>query len=102
MENKFSNTLVLDSLEEINGIKFSSREIDIMASILSGKSVKSIASFVSIAPRTLAEGKNDLESHRNQAIGYLKQALRVVATGFPANSPHRVPLEIKLKKLQAQ
>lgn len=39
-------------LATINGIKFSKREIDIIACILSGRSAKGIAHFLSIAPKT--------------------------------------------------
>ena len=39
-------------LTTINSIKFSKREIDILACILSGKSAKGIAHFLSISPKT--------------------------------------------------
>lgn len=39
-------------LTAINAIKFSKREIDILACILSGRSAKGIAQFLSIAPKT--------------------------------------------------
>ncbi|WP_032112707.1 helix-turn-helix transcriptional regulator [Candidatus Paracaedibacter symbiosus] len=40
-------------LDLINGIKFTSREIDIIACLLSGRAPKVIASFLSISPRTI-------------------------------------------------
>lgn len=40
-------------LEKINGIKFTFREIDILAFMLHGKSTKKIASCLSISPRTV-------------------------------------------------
>ncbi len=40
-------------LEKINGIKFTWREIDIVAFMAHGKSTKKIASFFSISPRTV-------------------------------------------------
>lgn len=40
-------------LEPINGINFTKREIDVIACILSGKSVKKIAQFLFISPRTV-------------------------------------------------
>ena len=40
-------------LETINGIKFTWREIDIVAFMVHGKSTKKIASFLSISPRTV-------------------------------------------------
>ncbi len=46
----FQDTL---HLEPINGVNFTKREIDVIACILSGKSVKKIAQFLSISPRTV-------------------------------------------------
>jgi len=40
-------------LESINGIKFTPREIDIISCLLSGRTPKVIASFLSISPRTI-------------------------------------------------
>lgn len=40
-------------LESIGGIEFTHREIDIIACILSGKTAKSIAAFLSISPKTV-------------------------------------------------
>ncbi len=37
----------------INGIKFSSREIDILACILGGRTTKKIASFLTLSPKTI-------------------------------------------------
>ncbi len=60
MESRY-NTLELrlpqdtyaEQLEVINEINFTRREIDIIACILSGKSAKHIASFLSISPKTV-------------------------------------------------
>lgn len=40
-------------LENVNRIKFTHREIDIIAYLLSGKSAKTIANCLSIAPKTI-------------------------------------------------
>ncbi|KAB2834600.1 MAG: helix-turn-helix transcriptional regulator, partial [Caedimonadaceae bacterium] len=40
-------------LETINGIRFTPREIDAIAFIVSGRSTKKIASFLSISPKTV-------------------------------------------------
>lgn len=40
-------------LEKINGVKFTFREIDILAFMLHGKSTKKVASLLSISPRTV-------------------------------------------------
>lgn len=39
-------------IEMVNGVKLTPRELDIMACILNGRTVKTIASFLSIAPKT--------------------------------------------------
>jgi DNA-binding CsgD family transcriptional regulator len=46
----FQDTL---HLEPINGVNFTKREIDVIACILSGKSVKKIALFLTISPKTV-------------------------------------------------
>lgn len=48
-----SQDLTSNLLEAINGIKFTSRELDVIACVLSGRPVKTIASFLSIAPKTV-------------------------------------------------
>jgi tetratricopeptide (TPR) repeat protein len=51
----------------------------------------------------LMKDKGDEEQYKyfkNQAIDYLKQALNVVKTRFPADSPHKQPIELKLKNLE--
>lgn len=40
-------------LENVSGIKFTRREVDIIAYLLSGKSAKTIATCLSIAPKTI-------------------------------------------------
>lgn len=42
-----------DHLEVINGIRFTPREIDIIAFVLNGRSAKKTASFLSISPKTV-------------------------------------------------
>jgi tetratricopeptide (TPR) repeat protein len=47
------------------------------------------------------EGDTQQSEHfKNQAVEYLKQALEVVDTRFPADSPHRESIELKLKNLE--
>src|SRR5690606_9974333 len=41
-------------LQTINGIKFSRREVDVIACILQGKSTKKTAALLSISPKTVA------------------------------------------------
>ena len=56
MKNRGDRNLYLQDtlhLEPINGVSFTKREIDVIACILSGKSVKKIAQFLSISPRTV-------------------------------------------------
>lgn len=56
MNNKKTNffpNILLDQLRIINGIKFTHREIDIIAFLICGRAVKKIASFFSIAPKTV-------------------------------------------------
>jgi len=45
--------MYLDSLKELNHIKFTHREIDILACLLSGKSAKNISQFLSVAAKTI-------------------------------------------------
>lgn len=49
----FSPENLLDQLKIINGIKFTHREIDIIAFLICGRAVKKIAAFFSIAPKTV-------------------------------------------------
>ncbi|MBX9786075.1 MAG: tetratricopeptide repeat protein [Alphaproteobacteria bacterium] len=45
--------ICISHLESVHGIKFTRREIDIIAYLLSGKSAKTIATCLSIAPKTI-------------------------------------------------
>ncbi|AIK96338.1 tetratricopeptide repeat protein [Candidatus Odyssella acanthamoebae] len=49
----FLDRTYIKQLYTINGIKFSQREIDIIACLLNGRAPKGIASFLSISPRTI-------------------------------------------------
>lgn len=51
-------------LETVNNIKFTRREVDIIAYLFSGRSAKTISSFLSIAPKTL-------ESHMRNVMAKL-------------------------------
>ncbi len=56
MEENYNLSLLVPfspSINTINGIKFSSREIDILACILGGRTTKKIASFLSLSPKTV-------------------------------------------------
>ncbi len=52
-EPNFFPENLLDQLRIINGIKFTHREVDILAFLICGRAVKKIASFLSIAPKTV-------------------------------------------------
>jgi tetratricopeptide (TPR) repeat protein/DNA-binding CsgD family transcriptional regulator len=51
-ESIFLDSAYLDSLADINGIKFTRREIDILACLLNARRTSKIASFLSISPKT--------------------------------------------------
>ncbi|HUX79460.1 MAG TPA: tetratricopeptide repeat protein, partial [Alphaproteobacteria bacterium] len=58
---------------------------------------------LSLKKSALLENKQNLQEAQNfktQAINYLKQALEIVKTHFPANSPHIARIESKLKSLE--
>jgi DNA-binding CsgD family transcriptional regulator len=50
---KVSKSTVVRQGISFNGIAFTARETDILASMLSGRSVKSIASILSLSPKTV-------------------------------------------------
>lgn len=52
-EINFPDVLYENQLKEIRGIKFTPREVEIIAFILSGRSRKKTASFLSISPKTV-------------------------------------------------
>jgi DNA-binding CsgD family transcriptional regulator len=52
-EFNFPEVIYKEHLKEIQGIKFTTREIEIIAFILSGRSGKKTASFFSISPKTV-------------------------------------------------
>src|SRR5260221_7755486 len=43
----------INNLGIVNGLKFSPREIDIIAALIAGRSTKKIAHFLSLSPRTI-------------------------------------------------
>ncbi|MBY0293270.1 MAG: tetratricopeptide repeat protein [Alphaproteobacteria bacterium] len=49
----FTETLYSEHLKTINGISFTHREIDVIACLLNARGTSKIASFLSIAPRTV-------------------------------------------------
>lgn len=51
--HRLPQDIYAESLKTINNMHFSRREIDIIACLLSGRTAKSIASLLSIAPRTV-------------------------------------------------
>ncbi|MBN9413238.1 MAG: hypothetical protein J0H12_04870 [Candidatus Paracaedimonas acanthamoebae] len=54
--NDFNNYSFLNDSQPfqiMEGIKFTSREIDIIACFLRGRTQKTIANFLSVAPRTI-------------------------------------------------
>src|ERR1043165_831037 len=48
-----NKTVRYPKITQINGIKITSKEVDIIACILNGRSTKTIASFLSISPKTV-------------------------------------------------
>lgn len=52
-ENINTKIFFVEKLSSINNIKFTQREIDIISFIVNGRSTKKIASFLSIAPKTV-------------------------------------------------
>ncbi|MBY0293268.1 MAG: helix-turn-helix transcriptional regulator [Alphaproteobacteria bacterium] len=50
----FTQDIYSEHLATINGITFTPREIDVIACLLSARGTSKIASFLSIAPRTIA------------------------------------------------
>lgn len=63
-EFNFPDLLYESHLREINGIKFTPREIEIIAFMLNGRSRKKAASFFSISPKTV-------ENHTRNIMGKL-------------------------------
>ncbi len=50
-----------EDLRNINGIKFTKREVDIISCILSGKGVKAIAKLLNLSPRTVETHINNVK-----------------------------------------
>lgn len=76
---RFPEEIYSANLQMINHIKFSRREVDIIASLLSGKGTKEIAAFLSIAPRTVDNvlyiiSKRINVKTRQEIIEFIKQA----------------------------
>lgn len=76
---RFADEIYSANLQTINHIKFSHREVDILATILSGKETKEIAAFLSIAPRTVDNGLYNISKRinaktRQEIIEFIKQS----------------------------
>ncbi|MBW8308296.1 MAG: helix-turn-helix transcriptional regulator [Candidatus Paracaedibacteraceae bacterium] len=67
-----SKNSCIEYVETINGVNFTSREIDIMSCMLYGRAIKKTASFFSITPRTVETHIRNimkkLECHSREAI----------------------------------
>lgn len=50
-------------------------------------------------PSIKNESNQQVKSFKTQAVSYLKQALEVVKTRFPAGSPHLERIQLKLKAI---
>lgn len=76
IQNKFPQEIFYDSLEIINGVRFTSREMDIIAFIFNRRSTKEKANFFSISPKTVSNhirnimGKMQCNS-REEIITYI-------------------------------
>src|SRR5690606_498854 len=53
LETDLLQKVSFKDLEKINGVKFTYREIDVLAFMIHGKSTKKIASLLFISPRTV-------------------------------------------------
>lgn len=107
-EKKSSLNAPLLTIDMINGVKFTSREIDVLACILEERSAKKIASFLSISPKTI-------EKHIHHIMLKLECNSRESIKDFLESSPERfflknhytnlsfkIILEKKLKELSTQ
>ncbi len=52
----------IKSLKLINGLKFSSREVEIISFLVAGRSTKKIAQFFSLSPRTIENNIHNMMS----------------------------------------
>ena len=70
-------------LEKINDIKFTNREIDVVACIASGRvATKTIASFLSIEPKTVEVYTRNIRvkfgcSSRDSIVNYLERTKKI-------------------------
>lgn len=71
-EMRLPEDIYYRDLEVINGIKFTPREIEVMAFIVSGRATKKIASFLSLSPKTIDNYIHNimmkLECHSRESI----------------------------------
>lgn len=81
LENYLKFFLLIDymPLQTIKGIKFTRREIDIIACLLNGRSQKTIAAFLAIAPRTVETHTRNIlfkieGSSRESIINFIEKA----------------------------
>lgn len=59
-KTNYSHGIDYENLETINGIRFTRREVDIIACLLSGKSAKTVAHFLSIEEKTVEAHKHNI------------------------------------------
>lgn len=88
MEHKTQNLLqdiYLEHLKDINGVNLTRREVDLIAFYISGRSTKKIASFFSIAPKTV-------ENHTHNIMVKLKCNSREAIIDFVEKSDKLIVL----------
>ncbi|HQS84306.1 MAG TPA: tetratricopeptide repeat protein [Alphaproteobacteria bacterium] len=106
------NALYLESLTLINDVKFTRREIDILAFFVSGRSAKKAASFFSIAPKTIENHTHNIMlklgcNSRETIIDFIEKsdrlpALRKFYTALLAQRKFEDALKDMIPKIQNQ
>lgn len=61
----FTKPAQRQNLKEVNGVHFSQKEIEIISHLLGGKSLKTIAHYLSISPRTVEHYLNQIKAKVN-------------------------------------
>lgn len=70
-------------LNEINGIRFSNREIDVIAGVINGRSAKTIASLLYISPKTVEVHINNIKvkincNSRENMIDFVEKSEKLI------------------------
>lgn len=105
IEISFTKDAYYISLKIINNIRFTSREIDIIACILGGRSYKKIASFLSISPKTVEIHARNIMAKlkcnsREGIIDFIEKSDKfTLIKNHYANLLIKATFELELKKL---